>query len=395
MAASANSRHFKIARVATLQDSICIKTEQAHLIFPGNHDAFNVFYKKLMKQLIKGTNRINILHIGGSHVQAGYLPDQLRNNLSLMHDSTGVFSAKAADRGAIFPFKAVKTNAPTSYSISSTGQDATLGLCGIAALTNDGSASLTLSLPDDTYCFDMLRVLGYSPEASSYPIIVMGTDTIFPAVNDHNSGFLFHLPTLTTQCTISFCNVDSNSTFVVRGLIPESDRKGITYSESGVNGASVSAWLSCTALEEEMKLVCPDLIIFGIGINDAATTYDNFDPETFKSNYRKLIERTRNVSAKAALLFITNNDCNQSMRTKKPNLNTERVAQAFKELAKEYNGAVFDLYQVMGGQNSSAAWVQQKLMQADRVHFTKIGYQAVADLIYNAMAEDFENSINH
>ena len=402
---SAKASPYRLARVAVPDDTLCIKADMAHLIFPGNHSAFDLLYKKFAKQLARGNNRVNILHMGGSHVQAGYLSDQLRNNLTNMHDSSGVFHAKAADRGTVFPFKAVRTNAPTSYRISHTGRwrvskclssapDATLGLCGIAALTNDSDASLTLSLPDDTYSFDKLRVLGYS-EGASFPVIVMGADTIFPAVSDHKSGYMFHLPAATTLCKVSFCNVNDSNTFVVRGLMPESDRKGITYQESGVNGAAVPSWLNCAVLEEEMKLVCPDMIIFGIGINDAATTYDNFNPETFKANYRTLIDKTKKVSPKAALLFITNNDCYQSVRTKRPNQNTERVAQAFKELAQEYNGAVFDLYQVMGGQNSSAVWAQQQLMQSDRVHFTESGYRIVGNLIYNALVEDFENSLNH
>ncbi len=401
--ACAKGRHFRLARVPIPQDTLCIKADRAHLVFPGNHDAFDLFYKKLAKLLVRGTNRINILHMGGSHVQAGYLTDRIRNNLTRMHDSTNVFRAKAADRGTVFPFRAINTNAPTNYTISHTGQwraskcisatqDAILGLCGIAAVTNDETASLTFRLHDDTYSFSRIRVLGYSPQSSSFPVIAMGTDTIFPAVSDNGSGYLFHLPSPTTQCTVSFCNVSDSSTFVVRGLMPESNRPGITYSESGINGASVPAWLNCAALEKEMELLCPDLIIFGIGINDAATTYDNFDPETFKDNYRKLIGRTRKVSPKAALLFITNNDCCQSMRIRKPNLNTARVEQAFMELAEEYNGAVFDLYRVMGGQNSSAVWAQQQLMREDRVHFTESGYQTVGDLIYNALAEDFENS---
>ena len=109
---------------------------------------------------------------------------------------------------------------------------------------------------------------------------------------------------------------------------------------------------------------------------------------------QKLINEIKQVTPSAALLFITNNDCNQSVRIRKPNLNTARVAQAFKELAQEYNGAVFDLYQTMGGQGSAANWVHHKLMQRDRVHFTSTGYQLVGDLIYNAVAEDFEKYVN-
>ena len=108
-----------------------------------------------------------------------------------------------------------------------------------------------------------------------------------------------------------------------------------------------------------------------------------------------LIERILTINPKAALLFITNNDCNQTMRIRRPNLNTPRVEEAFKELAAEYNGCVFNLYQTMGGQGSAANWVSQGLMQNDRVHFTNEGYNLIGDLIYNAIINDFTDYQRH
>ncbi|MGN1236085.1 MAG: GDSL-type esterase/lipase family protein, partial [Bacteroidaceae bacterium] len=250
-------------------------------------------------------------------------------------------------------------------------------------------ASLSLRLHDEAYAFEQIRVLGYSTSRDTHPLVIVGNDTIYPSLRDRQSGFLFHLPSPTTFCRLVFNNVGEESPFVVRGLMPISKRNGITYSESGINGASVPSWLGCKALKEELLLLPPDLVIFGIGINDAATSYDSFSPEQFKDNYRMLIERILTVNPKAALLFITNNDCNQTMRIRRPNLNTPRVEEAFKELAAEYNGCVFNLYQTMGGQGSAANWVSQGLMQSDRVHFTNEGYNLIGDLIYNAIIDDF------
>lgn len=399
--ATIKAQQHRFARAYIPQDSLCVKEDSAHLSFPQNHEDFTTFYDKLSKLLMTGENRINILHIGGSHVQAGYLSHQLRKDISSLHDSATSQQVKAADMGVLFPFKAVRTNAPQSYVVSHTGYwraskcisatpDAKLGISGIAAITTDSTSTLTLNLSDETYSYNQLRVLGYSLNDITTPVVVVGQDTIFPDPSDNKPGFLFKLPQQTTRSTITFKNLCDTTGFVVRGLMPISSRSGITYSESGVNGASVASWLRCDALEEELALLPPDLVVFGIGINDAAMSYDKFNPDTFKDNYRRLIAEIKHISPEAALLFITNNDCNQTMRIRKPNLNTARVATAFRELANEYNGAVFDLYQVMGGQGSAANWQRHHLMKKDRVHFTQAGYQLVGNLIFNAIVADFE-----
>ena len=95
------------------------------------------------------------------------------------------------------------------------------------------------------------------------------------------------------------------------------------------------------------------------------------------------------------LLFITNNDCaftvGKGRRAKKiANPNTERVRQAMIELATELNGAVFDVYGLMGGIKSSEKWVEAGLMKKDRIHFTNEGYVLVGDLLYNAIDKNYQ-----
>ena len=71
------------------------------------------------------------------------------------------------------------------------------------------------------------------------------------------------------------------------------------------------------------------------------------------------------------------------------NPNTAKVQQAFTDLAKEYNGCVFDVYAIMGGLGSSDKWLKENLMKKDHIHFTREGYQLVGDLMYNAIVDDY------
>lgn len=398
----AQSHRFNLQPIDSLP---CVVQDSAYLYFPGSHKVFDRFYTKLTALLSKGQQRINVLHIGGSHVQAGHFSGRMRSNLVAISDSASRWHSQPADRGLVFPFKVLRTNAPSNYSFSYTGQwftsrcisqspDAVLGLAGAAAITRDSTATLTLSIGSDAWQFSQLHLLGYASSPTVYPVLVVDGDTIYPYPADGTTGYLFPLPRYQSNCTLAFVGLGNGESFTVRGMLPFSGRSGITYSESGVNGAAVPSWLRCAAFGEELALLPPDLVVFGIGINDAACSYDKFNPETFKQNYRDLIACIRKVNPNAALLFITNNDCYQTVSTRRYNANTPRVEQAFKELATEYDGCVFNVFRIMGGPRSAGHWVSQGLMQRDRVHFTKAGYTLIADLLYNAIVRDYQSTLN-
>ena len=371
-----------------------------------------------MRQDLALSSRVNILHIGGSHVQAGELSNTIR-----MHFEP------AADRGFLFPFRAIKTNGPTSYRFDYTGvwkgernvfQETVvdLGLSGAAAITSDKDASITLRLRDNgRWDFSQLTLLAQCSDSTVVPyLLTQGGDTlwadpILSGIADIEGSWVYQMPqpdsvvTLKVKGLVRTVKPDinrkqytphlDNHYFVLRGMLPSSGRHGVTMTESGVNGASLPSWLRCTQhFEQELSLLPPDLVIFGIGINDAHIPVAEFNPEEFKGRYRELIDRIRSVSPDCCLLWITNNDCaikhgRGKKTTYTPNKNGERVQKAMLELATEYNGAVLDVYALMGGLNSAPKWVKAGLMQRDRVHFTHDGYQLIGHILYDAIAEDY------
>lgn len=386
------------------------------LQLPSDTLALSHFYAALHQLRTDSAGRVGVLHIGGSHVQAGTLSDAIRRQLT-----------PVGDRGILFPFRAVRTNGPSDVTYEYTGlwrgsrcvhqiPEAPLGLTGTVAITSDSAASITLSISKASPChsFRQITLLGETSDASVIPILVtqkgdtVKADTILSRIADVSGTWVFELPEasriitlrplgLTTSISPKLKRTDYHPQqdahwFVLRGFIPQSGESGVTYTECGINGAAVPSWLRATShFEEELSLLPPQLVIFGIGINDANVPQADFDTAAFKRDYRQLIARIRSVSPQSSLLFITNNDCLLSIgRSRRvPNPNTAKACEAFYALAREEGAALFDVYHLMGGQKSSASWMEAGMMKRDRIHFTNEGYRLIGRLLSEAILNDY------
>lgn len=363
-----------------------IKLGVNRLDFPGSHERFD----SLLLRLQKSDEHLNILHIGGSHVQAGYFSQRLREHFD-------------ASRGLLFPWKAIRSNAPADYVLTPSGTwersrctefspSEQLGMSGAAAITSDSQASLRLELPA-RYAFSRLRIIGQG-EGGVEPFLLFDNGDTLTA-EQQGQDFLFSLDKPDSLCTIGLMGMADSSRFILRGIYLEDDSRRIVYTESGVNGASVPAWLRCNLLKDELSRTCPpDLVVFGIGINDANVPLTKFDVEAFKASYRTLMDELRQANPNVCFLFITNNDCwlrfGRQRRTL--NRNTQKVEQAMMDLARECDGAVWNQFRIMGGFASSNRWVNARLMNRDHIHFLRAGYELLADLLYNALSEYSEYS---
>ena len=385
--------------------------ERNHLLYPsGDSMAMERLFTKMDSVINFGVGNVNILHIGGSHVQAGTFTQQFRDDLLNIGDDL------MGGSYFLFPFTAGGTNNPSHYIIHSTGEwqycrnavqretDKRMGLAGAAVTTTDSSATIQIvtreRYPSEMppyYDFNKVTLLGFSETENVVPALGYEDDTLHGDFVEDLSAYIFNLPDYTDSICILFDSVPGE--FTLTGVLLENDKPGINVHGVGVNGASVPSYLRCDDFERDLSLIKPDLIIFCIGINDAADK--DFDVETFKENYRELIAITQDVNPDCALLFVTNNDSFKSRRGKKKkriyevNTNGVVVEQAFMDLANEYNAAVWDQFDIMGGLRSMQQWQNNGLAQRDKIHFTKAGYILMGDLLYNALIERYLEHIEY
>ncbi|MCQ2242778.1 MAG: GDSL-type esterase/lipase family protein [Bacteroidaceae bacterium] len=373
------------------------------LSFPaGISDDFMTLLWKLADIKDGADVKINMIHIGGSHVQADIFSNRVRTNFSKN------FAPATGSRGCLFPFATLNTNAPSTYRLKTTGkwdgarnisnkENIPLGIMGAAIRTSDPTAAVSLQLNTGRdsvqYDFNKITILGSSTSFNIIPVVICNGVEYTTEIDPSFSSYSCRIPYPATECTIIFKGISQGGSFTLRGIIPESDKPGVTYTACGVNGASVPKWLNCNLFTEELKLHTPELAIFAIGINDASSL--GFKPEVFKEGYRKLLAEFKEANPNCCFIFITNNDCflNLSSSGKYINPNTESVRKAFIELAEETQGAVFDVYGIMGGKGSSNKWVRAGLMNSDHVHFLRPGYNLLGDMLFNAINNEIEKQI--
>lgn len=350
------------------------------------------FFRKWHQMLETGTGSVNIVHIGGSHVQAGTFPHRVRTNLLLAHPTL------VGGRGLLFPYSAAaKCNNPADYKVHCLEKvtltrnvhknpDHTLGLCGIAVTAHDTPTRIQMLSNDSLVYYAVSRVvlLGYSPDRVVPRLSYDGRE-IFPSyVDSVTHRYVFNLRQEVDSFDI-LLPCDTGQSFTLTGVALGSRRPGISYHSIGVNGAAVPDYLKCTHLTTDLRLVRPDLVIFGIGINDAHGT--DFDTVVFKNNYLRLCDSIRSVNPDCAFLFITNNDCYRrtGRRRYAVNRNGPLVRDVCYRLAAQTGGAVWDQFEIMGGLESMKKWQEAGLAQRDKVHFTRAGYLLLGDMLFEAL----------
>jgi lysophospholipase L1-like esterase len=350
----------------------------------------------LLDEAFAGKRTFNILHMGGSHVQAGAIGFHFRRMLSEIEWNI------ANERGYLFPYRAAGTNSTQNTRSEVTGEwksfrcannkeSAHWGMGGMSLQSTTDSSTLKIWTwkPDssayrahEVRLFYRLNEASFEPEwiGSALPV-TFRTDSALGC-----KSWWFNEPVDTLQWR--FVQKASNQTGIeIQGCQMLRNEPGITYNEIGVNGASTASYLRCVDFERQLPAITPDLMIFGIGINDAHVPPSDFSKNAYIARYDSLISAIRRVNPKCQVLFLTNNDSYYKKRH--PNKNAFAVREAMFELANKWQGAVWDLFEIMGGLNAIQEWEQAGLARKDYIHLTRAGYYLQSELLFQALMKDY------
>lgn len=387
---------------AISQDYPFIRYDANHLHYDTNSPYLQHFFCKWNQMTTSGIGHLNIVHIGSSHVQGGIFPNRVRYNL--MSEMPHLTS----DRGMIFPYSAAaKCNNPLDYTVHSTEQmmltrcvydslQQPLGLCGIAVTACDTPTRILIALRKNNldYATRQVIIIGQT-NSTVIPLLSQQGKTLEPTIIDSvTNQYIFHLERATDSIEIVLpCN--KGETFSLRGIYLGNQQPGFSYHSIGVNGAKVADYQKCSLFDTDLPLVSPDLVIFGIGINDAISP--KFDTAVFFRQYMQLALSFRQSNPMCAFVFITNNDFYTLLgkgrkARRQANSKGPLVREVFYRLAQATGGAVWDQFEIMGGLKSMDRWHKAKLAKRDLVHFTPKGYTLLGDMLYNALVEAYQNN---
>ena len=378
-----------------LHDFVVYDSNYVH--FYTSKSNFNTFFSKLDTLIFEGKGKINVMQIGGSHIQADIWSDQMRTNFQKFSPNLN------GGRGFLFPYSLAQTNNPYYYKITSTGvwegfrnsvanHHSKWGVSGITASTKDSVATFKLVFRGDNtpyYDFNSVKIF-HDIDSTNYCITLLSDTCSLIRINREigYTEFLFDV----YQDSIEFLiykEDTTSSSFNLYGISLDNDDPGIIYTSIGVNGARTKSYLKCEQFTQQLKAINPDLVIFCIGINDA---YDpDFCANCYENNYDTLVTWIKSVNPATEFLFVTNND--SYYKKKYPNKNALAAREVMIRLANKYDAGLWDMFNVMGGLGSIKTWQNNNFAKRDKIHLTKEGYILIGDLMFSAIIKEYDQHL--
>lgn len=401
--------------VANAQMSVCIPDKDILPEAPFIHvkencisDSLNTmvpFYEKL-RILKSGMDTIckvvNILHLGDSHIQAGFLSGQVMSRFQSDFGNAG--------RGLIVPLKLIRSNEPRDYAIRSsvswTGNRCVdrksypcPGLGGMAVATRDTSFSFdvaTLSKTDSCNRFRSITVF-HHPGTAPLSVILSGI-----GVNYYSTRWPFasriELDSLVCNLLLQGRSMPGD-TSVYYAMSLENGNPGILYHSLGINGSCYSHYAGSDQVLNQTAALTPDLIILSLGTNEA---FGKCEEEDVYNQIDRVLNTLRAVHPGVALLLTTPPECHRRIRRKGKkkyyytyvrNTKIEKVAGIIRKYAVDKGIAYWDLFSISGGAGSAKSWVKYQLSARDRVHSNAEGYKLQGNLLYDAIIKGYNSYV--
>ena len=362
-----------------------------------------MLYGRLMQQFSKsrhtGTTDINIIHIGDSHLQAGFLPNAIRSNFQQY------FSKDTnTNLGFVFPYAAAGTNNPGHYHSETTGKwksiktaqksaDHRQGVSGIILKTRDTSATLKITLKDYfprlEYHIQYAQILCQYPP-SAYTLYVNGKKKLHTK-SEHAVQVQFQDAVDTLLLEIHKKDASSTAWFSLSGVVIKQKEKCLNYHAMGVNGAKAISYLYNERFPKQIQRFHPDWIIVSLGTNEAYNCH--FDKTQFHRNLTKLVNTLKQHTDSAWILLTTPGNALRDNQFENPNNAT--VREIILQVARELNCGYWDFYHVMGDAHAIHHWYQSNLTAPDKLHLNKAGYHLKANLFFDAFLQAFQHYCNN
>jgi lysophospholipase L1-like esterase len=358
------------------------------------------FFESLYQLKNTADRKINIVHIGDSHIQADYITHIVRRNLQEQFGNAG--------RGLIVPGRVARTNEPFNIQTSSTitwkskrilymDQPLPIGIGGITINTDQPDAKLYLYMNDLwlDYSFNAVTLF-FLKDITSFNFSVrdtanaelgfIGPFTDEPFVNYSRIVLPYSVGGLSISTLRS--NPEQLQATIF-GINLENSKPGILYHAIGVNGAKYAHYNAAMYFAKQTAALRPDLFIISLGTNESLD-YPYLD-KNFYQHIDKLVTSLRENNPLAKFILVTPADAFR--RRNRINPGILKIREQIIQYAVENGLAFWDMYRALGGEHAAEAWRKSGLLRADGIHFTKDGYEYQGNLLYNALLKGYNQYV--
>lgn len=351
----------------------------------------------------------SIVHIGDSHLQADYATGWIRDNLQFDYGDAG--------RGLVTPLRMSGTNQPFDYTISSPASwssvklmnqkwDRTMGFTGTSVSPASRTSSITISTSekDDFNPFSSVTIFH---KGQFFVTSVKDADgRLIPFVATPSQDYT-HIA-LAKDVTFANISFDSAGDLTLFGASLSGNRPGLFYHVIGNNGATYDTYNRIGTMGVGISALDPDLVVISLGTNEA---FGRVNATSLTASINRLIDNIRKENPAVTFLLVTPMECQRStyttvsrksrkrngrrrrsssqrVKSYKTNTNIARVRDIILNYGKENHIAVYDWYEVAGGDGASTKWITDGLFSHDRVHHSVKGYQLQGYMLYQALKEE-------
>ncbi len=438
--------------------SMIQKVDTATIDAPSDGQIYNAkaisdFFQKLEKNEDQKNQKINIVHIGDSHIQSDLMTNEIRKKLQQRFGNAG--------RGLVFPYQLAKTNgsynerfksnrAWESYRNIHPFKQCPVGLSGIGLWRDSGGFVMEMNVKDPAYKFNTIKII--TPQNQNMFDLAISSkintiQTTERRVITHKIKKGEVLGSIADKYNVSVAEIKRDNhlksnniragrtlkiatnetkpkTISMSEFVPlamESDAYSHYYNSENAlsriflipNKEAKDYELNGIVLEKD----APGIIYSGIGVNGAKYSDYNKYPlffEQLKSLHPDLLvfslgtnESYDHLDAenyiKELRKFISNVRAQKidapiivmtpppSLLRRKPNNYINDYTRQIIDIAQKDGLAVWDLYDEFGGMSGIKQLKVQGLIGPDWVHYSKKGYEKQGDLFAQAFLKSYDN----
>ena len=418
-----------------------------------NPNALLTFYEKMYQLEQSKSGKINIVHIGDSHIQADLFTAKIRTQFQKVFGNGGF--------GFTFPYSVAKTNnsAPIRYSASGNFQsfrnlyadeNRPVGLSGFSMEANSDDFAIQLNVKEAQFNFTKLKVITpqnvnlFDVSVSHKNIVVERkvpkkiTHKVKPGevlggiadkynvslkalkkANGLKSDMIRDGKVLTIPSKATQSKTSTKTEYIPIELQPSLFSNDY-YSETPLDKIAIVPnqeidyfALNGLVLENNNSGV----IYHSIGVNGAKAsdynkfrlfneqlpvlnpdlviislgTNESFDKQSGEQYFANLNQMIQGIKDKnPQACVLVMTPPPSVLHRKYKNTFIEKYAELIEENANVKNYAVWDLLQVFGGNKSIKRNAAKGYMARDKVHYSKAGYEKQGELFFEAFLQSYE-----